>query len=180
MKIAVACDHRGYEAKRKVVPLLKKMGHEVKDYGCDGMAACDYPDYAVPVARAVAEGRYDVGVLLDGSGIGMSVAANKVPGIRAALVHDELTARLSREYNHCNILCLGTDLLSDEHMRLIVEIFLTTPYGEGRHIRRVAKIKQLEQESGMHQRPSAINAAAATPPAAAAHTHVIHAQAHRA
>jgi ribose 5-phosphate isomerase B len=146
MKVAVASDHRGFEAKRRLVPVLKQFGHEVVDFGCDGTAACDYPDHAAPAARAVADGHAEVGILMDGSGIGMSIAANKVRGIRAALVHDEVTARRAREHNHCNVLCLGTDLMSEEVIRQIVQIFLTTPFGESRHIRRVQKLVQIEDE----------------------------------
>ena len=146
MKLAVACDHRGYEAKRRLLPLLKKLGHEVEDFGCDGTQAVDYPDHAAPAARAVADGRCDAAILMDGSGSGMSVAANKVNGVRAALAHDEVTARRAREHNHCNALCLGTDLLSEDQIRNIVEIFLTTPFGDGRHARRVAKLRVLEEE----------------------------------
>ena len=145
MKLAVACDHRGFEAKRRLLPLLKKWGHELDDFGCDGTSAVDYSDHAAPAARAVADGRCDAGILMDGSGIGMSVAANKVRGVRAALAHDEVTARRAREHNHCNVLCLGTDLLSEDQIRQIVEIFLTTPYGNGRHTRRVQKLQLLEE-----------------------------------
>jgi ribose 5-phosphate isomerase B len=146
MKVAVASDHRGFEAKRRLLPVLKQYGHEVLDFGCDGMTACDYPDHAAPAARAVADGAAEVGILMDGSGIGMSIAANKIRGIRAALVHDEVTARRAREHNHCNVLCLGTDLLSEEVIRQIVQIFLTTPFGDSRHIRRVQKLDQIEEE----------------------------------
>jgi len=146
MKVALACDHRGYEAKRRLLPVIKRLGHEVEDFGCDSPAACDYPDFAAPAARAVAENRCDVGVMLDGSGIGVSIVANKINGVRAALAHDEVTARRSREHNHCNVLCLGTDLLSEDQIRQIVEIFLGTPYVPGRHDRRVEKIKQIERE----------------------------------
>lgn len=146
MKLAIACDHRGYEAKRRLLPVMKRSGHTVQDFGCDSSGAVDYPDLAIPVSRAVAAGRFDAGILLDGSGIGMSVVANKVCGIRAALVHDEVTARLAREANHCNILCIGTDLLSEDALGKIVDIFLTTPFGEGRHLRRIQKITQLEAE----------------------------------
>jgi ribose 5-phosphate isomerase B len=146
MKLAVACDHRGFEAKRRLLPVLKQMGHEVTDFGCESTSACDYPDFAAPAARAVADGQAEAGILMDGSGIGMSVAANKIRGIRAALVHDELTARRAREHNHCNVLCLGTDLLSEELIRQIVTIFLSTPFGEARHIRRVQKLQKIEQE----------------------------------
>jgi ribose 5-phosphate isomerase B len=146
MKVAVANDHRGYEAKRRLVPLLKKLGHEVEDFGCEGASAVDYPDYAGPVARAVVKGDADVGILMDGSGIGMSIAANKFCGVRAALVHDEVTSRRAREHNHCNVLCLGTDLLSEDQIRQIVEIFLSTGFADGRHLKRIEKLKAIEQE----------------------------------
>jgi len=146
MKLAVACDHRGYDAKRRLLPLLKKLGHDFTDFGCEGPAASDYPDFAAPAARAVAKNECDLGIMLDGSGIGMSIVANKIPGIRAALAHDEVTARRSREHNHCNVLCLGTDLLSEDQIRQIVEIFLSTPYVPGRHDRRVEKIAAIERD----------------------------------
>ncbi len=146
MKLAVACDHRGFEAKRRLLPLLRKMGHEVEDFGCDAPAACDYPDFAIPAARAVAAGRAEAAVLMDGSGIGMSVTANKFCGVRAALVHDEITARRAREHNHCNVLCLGTDLLSEDQIRQIVDIFLSTHFGDGRHSRRIEKVCRVEME----------------------------------
>ena len=145
MKVALASDHRGFEAKKRLIPVLRQNGHEVIDFGCESTAACDYPDFAAPAARAVADGQAEVGILLDGSGIGVSIAANKVRGIRAALVHDEVTARRAREHNHCNVLCLGTDLLSEDHMRVIVEIFLNTPFEHGRHAKRVEKIHQYEK-----------------------------------
>ncbi|HEV7302481.1 MAG TPA: ribose 5-phosphate isomerase B [Tepidisphaeraceae bacterium] len=144
MKIAIACDHRGYDAKRKLLPILLKSGHTVQDLGCDSTAAVDYPDIAAPVSKAVASGEYDVGILLDGSGIGMSVVANKIKGVRAALAHDEVTARIAREHNHCNVVCLGTDLLSEENVKKIVETFLTAELSEGRHVRRVEKIAAIE------------------------------------
>ena len=146
MKLAIACDHRGFEAKRRLVPALRKLGHEVFDLGCDGSASVDYPDFAVPVARQVAGGAIDVGILLDGSGIGMSIVANKIHGVRAALVHDEVTAGRAREHNHCNVLCLGTDLLSEDQIRRIVEIFLCTPFGDGRHAARIAKVGLVEKD----------------------------------
>ena len=156
MKIALGCDHRGFEGKRKLLPLLKMWGHHVHDFGCETHNACDYPDFAGAVAKAVACGDYEVGILLDGSGIGMSIAANKVQGIRAALVHDEVTARLARESNHSNVLCIGTDLLSEEQLRTIVGIFLNSSFAGGRHLRRVAKIDQLEAEGhgGAHKESS--------------------------
>jgi ribose 5-phosphate isomerase B len=146
MKLAVACDHRGYEAKRRILPVLKKLGHDIVDFGCETPASCDYPDYAIPASRAVTDGTVEAAILLDGSGIGMSIAANKVFGVRAALAHDQVTARIAREHNHCNVLCLGTDLLSEDQVRQIVEIFLNTPFADGRHVRRIEKLCQLEAE----------------------------------
>jgi len=143
VKIVVACDHRGFEAKRRLLPLLKKGGHAVTDIGCESTSAVDYPDYAIPAARAVARGEFDTGILLDGTGLGMSICANKVDGIRAALAHDEVTARIARERNHANVLCLGTDLLSEDMVKKIVEIFLSTEFQGGRHAERVAKIQAL-------------------------------------
>jgi ribose 5-phosphate isomerase B len=151
MRIAVACDHRGYEAKRRLTPVLKAAGHTVEDFGCDGTAAVDYPDYATPAARAVADGRADVGILMDGSGIGMSVVANKVNGVRAALVHDHVTARRAREHNHCNVLCFGTDLIGEDQIRQIVDIFLSTHFGDGRHARRIEKLQRIEVEESRRE-----------------------------
>lgn len=149
MKIAVACDHRGYEAKRQLLPQLQKWGHEVKDFGCNDSGSVDYPDFAAPAARAVGSGEYDVGILLDGSGIGMTIVANKIRGVRAAAVHDEVTSRRAREHHHCNVVCIGSDLLGEDQIRKIVEMFLTTPFGDGRHARRVEKLNALDAE----QRP---------------------------
>ena len=146
MRVAIACDHRGYEAKKRLLPVLKKGEHEVRDFGCDSPTSCDYPDFAIPAARAVAANEVDIAILLDGSGIGMSVAANKVRGVRAALVHDEVTARRAREHNHCNVLCLGTDLLSEEQIRKIVDIFMHTAFADGRHRQRVEKIRELLEQ----------------------------------
>src|SRR5690554_503598 len=149
VRIAIACDHRGYEAKRRLMPHICKAPHEIIDYGCESGGSVDYPDYAILVAQAVAEGRADVGILMDGSGIGMTIAANKVCGVRAALVHDEVTARRSREHNHCNVLCMGCDLLSEDQMRRIVMMFLQTEFVGGRHARRVSKIRELDAERAL-------------------------------
>src|SRR3954471_19461192 len=146
MKLAVASDHRGYDAKRKLLPVLKRWGHEVTDFGCDNNSSCDYVDFAVPAARSVARGETAVAILFEGSGIGMSITANKVHGIRAALVHDEYTARRAREHHHCNALCLGAELLGEEHIRNIVEIFLTATFQNGRHSARVEKVMKIQAE----------------------------------
>lgn len=145
MKIAVASDHRGFELKKRlIVPTLQRAGHDVADFGCDGVELCDYPDYGVPAARAVAAGQCEVGILLDGTGIGMSIVANKVRGVRAALAHDDVTARISREKNHCNVLCVPADLISEMQVRDLVEIFLGTQFTDGRHSARLEKIRRLE------------------------------------
>lgn len=148
VRLVVACDHRGYEGKLRLLPKLAGLSCEVIDIGCDGERGCDYPDYAAPAARMVAEGEADAAVLLDGSGIGMAIVANKIRGVRAATCHDELTARIAREHNHCNVLCVGTDLVGERALANVVEIFLTTPFSGGRHVRRVAKIDAVEIEEG--------------------------------
>ncbi len=143
VRIVVACDHRGYDAKLRLLALLRSAKFETHDLGCDGHTPVDYPDIALLVARKIQSAQADVGILLDNSGIGMSVAANKVRGVRAALAHDEVTARIARAHNHCNVLCMGTDLVTDDQMRKIVEIFLHTPFEEGRHKKRVAKLDEI-------------------------------------
>lgn len=145
MKIAIAADHRGHAAKEKVSVLLSEQGHEVIDMGTNSNKSCDYPDLAYPPAKAVAEGRVDLAVLVCGSGIGMTISANKVPGVRAALCHDELTAQMSRRHNDANVLCLASDFMGEELMRRIVTGWLTTDFEKGgRHQRRVEKIHWIE------------------------------------
>lgn len=155
MKIAIASDHRGYDAKVKLLSALSHRGLKFTDFGCNSPSSCDYPDFAIPAARAVASGACDVGILLDGSGVGMSIAANKVPGVRAALAHEEVSARRAREHHHCNILCLAADLLGAEQLPAIVECFLNTEFGTGRHSRRVGKILQFEAE--LYEGPAQTN-----------------------
>jgi ribose 5-phosphate isomerase B len=144
MKIVLACDHRGYDQKRRLMPMIREMGHTTIDMGCDSAAACDYPDYAAPAAQLIAVGEAELGIFLDNSGIGMSIVANKFPAVRAAIVLDDVAAKLAREANHCNVLCLATDLLSELQMDKLVKIFLKTDPGGGRHERRVKKIEELE------------------------------------
>ena len=149
-RIIVASDHRGYAAKCRLLDRLRSElpNHEVVDFGCnDGSRACDYPDYAIPAATLVASGEYDAAILLDGSGIGMGIAANKVRGIRAATCHDEITARIAREHNHCNALCVGVDLVGEKTLFRVVKTFLDTAFSGGRHVRRVAKLCAHEDES---------------------------------
>jgi ribose 5-phosphate isomerase B len=144
MKIVVASDHRGFHAKEQVRSYLSGAGHEVIDLGCTGRESCDYPDMALAGARSVSDGQADRGILFCGTGIGMSVAANKVQGIRAALCHDELTAEMSRRHNNANVLCLPGDLLGDELIRRVVDVWLRTEYEGGRHQRRLDKIATFE------------------------------------
>jgi ribose 5-phosphate isomerase B len=148
MKIAVGSDHRGYEVKRRIVPLMHGFGHEVHDLGTDKSESVDYPDFAFEVAKAVSEGRVDRGILVDGTGIGMCIAANKVQGVRAAPCHDSITAEMSRRHNNANILCLSADLLGDELIDRMLRIWLETEFEGGRHARRVDKIARFEAERG--------------------------------
>jgi ribose 5-phosphate isomerase B len=148
MKIAVGCDHRGYAAKRDLLPLLQTLGHQVEDFGCPSDAVVDYPDIAYPLAVAVALHKCDLGILLDGNGMGMSIVANKVPGVRAAAVHDEFTACRAREQHHCNIICLAADLIGRSRLTRIVEGMLLATSAAGRHARRIEKLAQIEAKLG--------------------------------
>ncbi len=145
MKIAIAADHRGHPLKEKIVVFVSELGHEVLDMGTNSSRSCDYPDAAYPAAKAVADARVDRAILICGSGIGMDICANKVPGVRAALCHDELTAQMSRRHNNANILCLASDVLGEELIRRIVAGWLDTEFDSGgRHDRRVRKIQWIE------------------------------------
>lgn len=148
MKIAIGSDHRGYEAKRRVVLLLQQLNHEVIDAGTNSRESVDYPDIAFQVASAVSEGRADRGILICGTGIGMCIAANKVKGVRAAPCHDYVTAEMSRRHNNANVLCLSADLLGEEQIDRMVRIWLETPFESGRHARRVDKIVRYEDQAG--------------------------------
>ncbi len=141
--IAIASDHGGYALKQELLRHLEKQGVEFKDFGCYSEASCDYPAYAKAVAGAVKSGEAEKGILICGTGIGMSIAANKVPGIRAAAVSDCFTAKATREHNDANILCLGGRTVGPELALMIADIFLTTPFsGAERHARRIAQIEE--------------------------------------
>ena len=146
MRIAIGSDHRGYEVKRRVIAVMQNLGHEVLDVGPQGRDSVDYPDFAFQVATAVGEGRADRGILICGTGIGMCIAANKVPGVRAAPCHDSITAEMSRRHNNANILCLSADLLGDELIDRMLRIWLETEFEGGRHARRVEKITRYEEQ----------------------------------
>jgi ribose 5-phosphate isomerase B len=145
MRIAIGSDHRGYTVKAKVIELLHKLQHEVIDVGPDGSESVDYPDVAFEVGRRVSAGDAERGILICGSGIGMCIAANKIPGVRAAPCHDDLTAEMSRRHNDLNVMCLSADMLGVRLIDRMVEIWLATPFEGGRHARRVEKITQIEQ-----------------------------------
>ncbi|MBN1359940.1 MAG: ribose 5-phosphate isomerase B [Sedimentisphaerales bacterium] len=145
MKIAIGSDHRGYDAKQQIKAIVAQLGHECVDFGTDGAHPVDYPDLAYIVAKAVSEHQADRAILICATGLGMSIAANKVRGIRAALCHDELTARISRDHNDTNILCLSGDQIGEVLLRKIVEAWLTTEFSGGRHQRRVSKICAIEE-----------------------------------
>lgn len=145
MRIAMSADHRGASASRMLADKLRRDGHQV-DMVCEcGEAMIDYPEPAFRVAKAVATGEADLGLLICGTGIGMSIAANKVKGVRAAVVHDEVTAQISRSHNDANVLCLSADLLGQRLIEQIVEVWLRTPFAGGRHARRLGKIRAIEE-----------------------------------
>lgn len=146
MKIAIGSDHRGFAAKERIKALLDSLSCEIIDHGADSTKACDYPDVGLAVAHDVASGRSERGILFCGSGIGMSITANKVAGVRAALCHDELTAQMSRRHNDANVLCLPADLVGDALMQSVVRMWLQTEFEGGRHSRRVEKILNYERE----------------------------------
>jgi ribose 5-phosphate isomerase B len=145
--IAIGADHGGFELKEQLKGYIRDWGYQVLDLGTDSTAAVDYPDSAEAVARVVVRGDAWLGVVLDSAGIGSSIAANKVPGARAALCYDRATARNSREHNDANVLSLGAKLLSQETAREILAIWLSTPFAGGRHQRRVDKIRSIEERS---------------------------------
>ncbi|MBO8137823.1 MAG: ribose 5-phosphate isomerase B [Desulfotomaculum sp.] len=147
MKLAIGCDHAGYELKNEVIDYLKEFeGVEVEDCGTYSTESVDYPDLALKVAEAVAFGGADRGIIICGTGIGISIAANKVPGIRAANCHDKYTARMCREHNDANILAFGSRVISGETARELVKTFLETDFAGGRHQRRVEKIAEIEKK----------------------------------
>ena len=145
MKIAIGADHAGFSLKEKLRHQLTGEGHEVVDYGAASDASCDYPDFAQPVAREVAGGRSDRGILVCSTGIGMAMAANKVDGVRAAPAVNEDEVHLTREHNDANVLTIGAKYLDEEQALHLVHVFLETQFAGGRHARRIAKIAQLEK-----------------------------------
>lgn len=143
--IAIGCDHGGYPLKERLGFRLKEQGYEVTDCGTHSADSVDYPDFARAVAELVSTGATTYGIIIDGAGIGSCIAANKVPGVRAALCYDLSSARNSREHNHANVLTLGAGLIGTNLAQQIVETWLATPWAPGRHADRVAKITAIER-----------------------------------
>ena len=145
MKIALACDHGGYELKEQIKTWLTEMGYEYEDFGCYSTASCDYPEFAAAAARAVAGGSCEKGILVCTTGIGISIAANKIKGIRCAHCADCLQAQLTREHNDANMMAIGAGFTGPNMAKEMVKVFLTTAFSGGeRHVRRVNGVKALE------------------------------------
>ena len=145
MKIAVACDHGALDLKNAVIAHLKELGHEVVNFGTDTLDSCDYSDFAVPAAKAVASGECDRGIVICTTGIGISISANKVKGIRCALLSDTVSARLTRQHNDTNMMALGQGIVGEKLALEIVDIWIDTAFEGGRHQRRVDKVMAIEE-----------------------------------
>ncbi|YCA41972.1 ribose 5-phosphate isomerase B [Bacillus sp. JZ8] len=146
MKVAIASDHGGITIRNEIISLMKEMNIEYEDLGCECNTSVDYPDYAIPVAEKVTRGEVDRGILICGTGIGMSIAANKVMGVRCALVHDLFSAKATREHNDSNILAMGERVIGPGLAREIAKVWLTTPFEGGRHEKRINKVKIYEEK----------------------------------
>ena len=142
--IALAADHGGYELKQFIMKTLEKLGYEYEDFGCYSLESCDYPDFGAAAARAVAEGKCDRGIVICTTGIGISIAANKVKGIRCALCTDSLQAEMTRRHNDANMMALGAGITGGNLAKRMVEIFLHTEFEGGRHARRVALLDAIQ------------------------------------
>jgi len=146
MKIVIASDHGGYLLKEHIKKYLEDNKYDIKDFGTHSLESVDYPDFAQEVAEAVAQGQYDRGILICGTGLGISIAANKVRGIRAAVVSESFSAKMSRLHNNANILALGGRVVGPDLATEIVDVWINTPFEGGRHERRVNKISQIEEK----------------------------------
>ena len=145
MAVVIGCDHAGLELKLELIALLKEMGVEFLDSGTDNLQSVDYPDFGERVAGAVSSGKVEKGVLICGTGIGMSIVANKFPNVRASLCNDLFTARMSRLHNNANILVIGGRIVGKDLAREIVHLWFSTPFEGGRHMRRLDKIRKIEE-----------------------------------
>lgn len=145
MKIAIANDHSAIQLKKEVLALVEELGHTYEDFGTNETASCDYPVFGARAARAVAEGRCDLGIVMCGTGIGISLAANKVKGIRCALCSEPYSAMMTRRHNNANMLAMGARVVGPELAKMIVETFLSEPFEGGRHQRRIDQIAAIER-----------------------------------
>ena len=148
MRIAIGSDHAGYELKQFLRGHLESHGHAVIDCGCNSLDSVDYPEFGAAVGRTVSAGDAERGVVVCGTGIGISMAANKVPGIRAALVHDRFTTQMSRQHNDANVVAFGARILEPKHARELLDLWIGTEFEAGRHARRVDKIEGAESARG--------------------------------
>ncbi len=146
MHIAIGCDHGGFSYKELLLPFLTQAGHKVEDFGTYSTDSCDYPDLGIKVGEAVASGKADCGIVICGTGIGISISCNKVRGVRCALCGDPVSARLTRAHNDANVLAMGARIIGVEMMYEIVRVFLATPFDGGRHGLRVDKIMKYDSE----------------------------------
>jgi ribose 5-phosphate isomerase B len=146
MRLALGCDHAGLKLKGALISFLSEMGYDYEDFGSYDTASVDYPDIGRAVAEAVAEGKFEQGILICSTGVGMCIAANKVPGIRAALCHDTFSAQRAREHNDANILCLGEWVVGQGLARDILKVYLSSEFVGGRHARRLEKIRAIEEQ----------------------------------
>ncbi|MCH2207153.1 MAG: RpiB/LacA/LacB family sugar-phosphate isomerase [Lentisphaerales bacterium] len=145
MKIAIACDHAAYDFKEALIKRLELEGHEVTDHGCSGSESCDYPDFGIPAADAVSNGSADRALLICNNGIGMSILANKIKGVVAALVYSEETARMTRRHHNSNVLCLGAQQFSEAELNKFIDAWMAEEFEGGRHARRIGKATSLEE-----------------------------------
>ncbi|MEA5048889.1 MAG: ribose 5-phosphate isomerase B [Eubacteriales bacterium] len=151
MKLAIGCDHGGFELKTALIGYLRGQGHEVTDFGCYDKSSIDYPDYVFPVAEAVVRGEFERGIVICSTGIGVSIAANKVKGVRCALLTDEFSARLTREHNDANMVAFGGFVTTVERAQSILDIWLNTEFSHGeRHQRRIDKISKYEETHSLN------------------------------
>ena len=145
-RVAIGADHAGYDLKEEIKRHLGDEGFQVEDFGTHSRDSVDYPDYAKPVAQAVAAKKAEAGILICSTGIGMSMAANRVPGVRAALVNDVFTAQMSRQHNDANVLVLGAKMMDRDRLQEILKVWFSTPFEGGRHVPRLEKIARYERE----------------------------------
>ncbi|HUU69436.1 MAG TPA: ribose 5-phosphate isomerase B [Planctomycetota bacterium] len=164
MKIALGSDHTGVAARKTVTRLLESLGIECVDFGVPTEEPADYPDVAYPVAKAVADHAVDSGILICGAGNGMGIAANKVPGVRAAVCHNEYTTEMARKHNNANVLCMGARVLPAEMIEKLVKVWLESSFEGGRHQRRVSKVAQIERKVSLTGEPGPKNCGCKTDP----------------